>query len=163
MSGDSDPAVWTIANPDVPIGAIQTLVITGRGPPWRRPWYVKLNPVWWLGNHGDPLPPADYDPGRPLWWRTAMWYLRNPLVNFSDFVLGVCDRNYFAWGVAPIRTTAWNDLPEPWRYGFKWTVIDFGLLRLPFVSYVGQHWMFYAGWQVNGNIGFKLNRITRTK
>src|SRR6516165_59257 len=73
----------------------QVNVVTGRTP---MPLSKKLNPLWWFGNHDEPAPPAWYMSGKPQALRTAAWYLRNPLVNFADYVAGVCDKNYTVTG-----------------------------------------------------------------
>ncbi len=130
-----------------------TATVTGRT---LQPWYRKINPIWWLLNDGEPWPPDWQLPGKPYWLRVISWYLRNPLENFSNYIIGVSDRNYTAIGTPPIMVTAWNDVGKT---GWKYSVIHLGALRLPFVSYVGKRWMFYLGWQVGGFMGVKINLL----
>lgn len=53
----------------------------------------KLNPLWWLGNADDPVPPPDwYRPGRRF--RKARRHLRNPLHNFTFYVIGIADKDF---------------------------------------------------------------------
>lgn len=120
---------------------------------------------WFFENDLEPTPPPDYlpdDEDREFKWK----YIRNPAQNFGRWVIGVCDRNYTVVGTAPVRITAWNDLPgwdEPGfehrglLRGWKWSVIKLGWLRLPFVSYTGRYVMWYAGWQAWGFAGGKFN------
>jgi hypothetical protein len=127
--------------------------VTGRT---LQPWYKKINPIWWLKNDGEPWPPDWQLPGYPYWIRVISWYLRNPFSNFGSYVIGVSDRNFTVIGMPPVLTTAWNDLPGG-RTGWKYSIIHLGYLRLPFVSYVGKHVMWYAGWEAGGYFGFKWN------
>jgi hypothetical protein len=131
---------------------IETLHVTGRT---RRPLRKKLSPLWWLMNDAEPWPPDWYLPQRLPPLRVLSWYLRNPLQNFGNYVLGVCDRNFTVRGTAPVMMVMWDDAVPP-RTGWKWSVIRLGVLRLPFISYSGRV-LFYAGWQPNGFFGFKLN------
>lgn len=128
-------------------------IVTGRQ---LKPWTKKINPLWWFGNDDEPTPPEWYMPGSQQWLRVLAWYARNPLENFSNYVIGVSDRNLSVVGMAPIMVVAWNDLPGG-RRGFKWSVIHLGWLRLPFISYVGKYIMWYAGWEYGGFFGFKWN------
>ena len=125
--------------------------VTGR---IRQPWQKKINPLWWFRNDEEPTPPW-YMPGK--WYRVAAWYARNPLQNFSKYVIGVYDRNYTVTGTAPVNVTAWNDIGD--RTGWKFSVISVGWMRLPFASYVGKKWMFYVGTQWWGFSGAKINRL----
>jgi len=47
-------------------------------------FYDKFNPVWWLENADDPLPPAWYRPGDRR--RALKWSFRNPFHNFDHFM-----------------------------------------------------------------------------
>lgn len=121
----------------------------------RQPWSKKINPLWWFQNDEDPLPPDWYLPGNAF--RLPLWYARNPLQNFSKYVVGVYDRNYTVTGTAPVKVTAWNDIGD--KTGWKFSVIKIGLLRLPFASYTGKRFMFYIGWQWWGFLGAKFNLL----
>ncbi len=125
---------------------IETKATTGRV---LRPWSKKVNPLWWFLNDDETST------------NFVFKYIRNPMSNFCDYVIGVCDRNYTYYGTAPVDVTAWNDLPGD-RTGWKWSVIQLGWLRLPFVSYTGKHVMWYAGWEVTGNFGLKFNILHST-
>ena len=52
----------------------------------------KLNPAWWMENSDDPLP-WWWRPEAPLDERKRTWMLRNPLHNFTSYVIGVADRH----------------------------------------------------------------------
>jgi hypothetical protein len=133
-------------------------VVTGRTP---KPWYKKINPVWWLLNDDEqnvdeaPWYHADW----PHWQRALAWNIRNPFQNFRAYVVGVSDRNYTVVGRAPVMTVQRNDLQPP-EYGFQWCVIKLGILRLPFISYSGKHVVWYIGHQPNGFFGAKFNLHT---
>jgi hypothetical protein len=135
--------------------AIETQSFVGRT---LRPWWKKVNPLWWFANDDDPLPPDWELPGKPMWLRVIAWYIRNPLSNFADYVIGVCDRNYSVIGTAPLYATTWADVPESNRTGFKWSLIK-TRIPLPFVSYTGKRVLWYAGWQKSGNFKIKFNLV----
>ena len=134
------------------ITTIETFDVTSRT---KAPLWKKLTPVWWFMNDQEPKPPSWYLPRRKALLRVVSWYLRNPLQNFGNYVLGVCDRNFTVYGTAPVMMVMWDDAVPP-RKGWKWSVIKLGWLRLPFISYSGRV-VFYAGWQPNGFFGFKFN------
>jgi len=131
----------------------QTISVSGRV---KRPIWKKLNPVWWFLNEDEPDPPDWQLPGMPYIIRQLSWYVRNPLHNFGKYVLGVCDRNYTVIGTAPVYATTWSDI-YPAQTGWKLSTIHLGKLRLPFISYAGEHVLWYAGWQWSGFFGFKFN------
>lgn len=137
---------------------LSSATVTGRV---KQPWWKKIQPWWWLMNDEEPRPPADMYQGKPEWLRLLLWYLRNPFQNFGKYVIGVYDRNYTVTGTPPVCVTAWNDMPDC-RLGWKFSVINIGILRLPFVSYVGKRVMWYAGFQWWGFFGFKFN-VLRSK
>ena len=108
----------------------------------------KWNPVWWFGNVDDPVPPDWYRPGSR--WRTVFWQLRNPLHNFTFYVLGVADREFTRTGKFPEAVFA----PDG---GWNWAVTRCGWVRLPFLSFNGERGRFYLGWRERGNFGGKVN------
>lgn len=108
----------------------------------------KWNPVWWLGNADDPVPPDWYRPGSRC--RGVLWQLRNPLHNFTFHVIGIADKCFTRTGKFPDAVFA----PDG---GWNWAVARYGWLRLPFVSYNGERWRFYLGWRERGNFGGKIN------
>ena len=132
--------------------SLEAFHVTGRA---RQPLRRKLSPLWWFMNDQEPNPPPWYLPRRNAPLRAISWYLRNPLQNFGNYVLGVCDRNFTVYGTAPVMLVMWDDAVPP-RTGWKWSVIRLRWLRLPFISYSGRV-LFYAGWQPNGFFGFNLN------
>lgn len=109
----------------------------------------KWNPVWWFGNADDPVPPDWYRPGQGM--RGALWQLRNPLHNFTFYVIGVHDKDFVRLGKQPGKV-----FPE--GYGWNYAVIERGFLRLPFVAYQGRHVRWYALWREKGNFGLKFHR-----
>lgn len=90
----------------------------------------------------------------------AKWWIRNPFHNLFWTVLkwdaGDNARILYArnangsrwWFRAPQRTW-YADSPEPQI-----------LVRLnaPFISYRGSKWELYAGWRINGSLGFACRR-----
>lgn len=107
----------------------------------------KLNPIWWLGNFDDPIPPEWYRPGKRF--RKARWHLRNPFHNFTFYVIGIADKDFTRSGTHPGRV--FN--PEG---GWTRAVSRHRWRRLPFVSYIRNDFKFYAGWRERGNFGLKL-------
>jgi hypothetical protein len=123
----------------------------------RRPWSLKLNPIWWFGNDEEPVPPDWYKPGQWDAWRTFSWYMRNPLQNFGRYVIGVYDRPHWVTGPQPAMENLWSDLHPP-QLGWKWAIIQMSWpIFLPYVSYSGKFVTFYLGWQPSGFFGLKLN------
>ncbi len=116
--------------------------------------WKKLNPIYWFGNDDNPEPEAWYRPDSR--WRKVLWYFRNPLHNFTFYVIGVADRtdrsrigNYPASVFHPDGkgwVKCWTLLAKP-----KW-------LKLPFISYIGPKVKWYFGWRERGNFGLKLTR-----
>jgi len=111
-------------------------------------FYNKLNPVWWLKNSDDPVPPNWYRPDEKH--RKILWSFRNPLHNFDFYVIGVADKKFYRSGQYPKMNSdphgGWDF--EAARYKFIW---------LPFVSYHRDNFDFYLGWRNHGNFGIKLN------
>ena len=108
----------------------------------------KWNPLWWFGNVDDPEPPEWYRPGGP--GRRWLWQLRNPLHNFTFYVIGVADKPFTRTGKFPDAVFA----PDG---GWNRAVARYGWLRLPFVSFNGERGRFYFGWRERGNFGCKVN------
>ncbi|MEW6115663.1 MAG: hypothetical protein AB1553_02025 [Nitrospirota bacterium] len=127
----------------------------------------KWNPCWWFGNENDPVDGRDESgalrhpefpvlvlkvrgwtllnlyvkESSPNWWRRLGWAIRNPLHNFTFFVVGMADR---------------LDNRHPDRVfnpQSGWNII------LPFVSYKGKRWEWYFGWRNRGNFGITLRRV----
>jgi hypothetical protein len=124
-----------------------------------KPWYKKINLIWWFENDDNQTVDEApwYHPEWPEWRRKLIWNVfRNPLQNFRSFVIGVQDRNYTVTGKAPVLTVQRDDLQPP-ETGWQWCILH-TLIPLPFVSYSGSKYLWYAGWQPNGFFGFKFNR-----
>jgi hypothetical protein len=111
-------------------------------------WKKKCNPIWWFGNEEQPAPPDKYRPNNPC--RRVLWYFRNPLNNFTFYIVGIADKPFERVGRTPDKT--FN--PDG---GWNWAVCKRNCLRLPFVSYQHGRFKFYAGWRNRGNLGFKFN------
>lgn len=130
------------------------LEITGRT---LKPWYWKIQPWWWLYNSDEPSPPAWYKPELPQWQRVLRWYIRNPMMNFTNYVIGFSDRNYWVWGQVPVDITDWNDIG---MHGFKFSILKLkSFLWFPYISYSGQSVLWHVGWQPGGNLVFKFNLL----
>ena len=117
-------------------------------------WTKKINPWWWLQNDHEPLAPDWYHPEWPE-WRRNFWFnvIRNPLSNFSAYVIGVKDRDYVIRGTWPVDA---GTLADVGLTGWKWSLIELGWLRLPFVGYASKRILFYTGWAWEGNLGAKF-------
>lgn len=105
---------------------IERIEYTGRVPEsiWK-----KLNPLWWLVgpdgwnaptiNNGTPYLPDVTN----VWLRRFYWFIcRNPLMNFVGFVLGVEDKDYTAFGTAPVDRTTGRDC-SPVQLGWRGAVL----------------------------------------
>jgi hypothetical protein len=108
----------------------------------------KMNPVWWLKNADDPVPPDWYRPGEK--GRALKWSLRNPFHNFTHYVIGVADKPFVRSGRYP------RDISNP-HGGWNFAVTKYKWVRLPFISYRRGRFEFYLGWRVRGNFGIKIN------
>lgn len=111
-------------------------------------FYDKLNPVWWLKNIDDPVPPKWYKPDDRH--RKLKWSFRNPLHNFMFYVIGVADKTFYRSGRFPERVS------DP-RGGWDFDATRYKIIWLPFVSYHRQKFDFYFGWRDRGNFGIKIN------
>ncbi len=109
--------------------------------------YDKLNPVWWLQNADDPVPPAWYQPGNPH--RALKWRFRNPLHNFNFYVIGVADKHFVRSGRYPRR----NSNPHG---GWDFELARRKIVLLPFISYERNWITFYLGWREHGAFGARL-------
>jgi hypothetical protein len=129
------PAVTTVSRPgkvlSPPVRAIQ-----------------KFNPLWSLGNADDPEPPAWYRPESPN--RRWLWQMRNPLHNFTFYVVGVSDKPTSRTGRYP------SDVFAP-DGGWNWAFVRHRFIPLPFFSFNGTVCRFYLGWRESGNLGAKIN------
>jgi hypothetical protein len=110
-------------------------------------FYDKLNPVWWLENADDPVPPKWYLPGDPH--RGLKWRFRNPLHNFDHYVIGVADKQFSRSGRYPER----NSDPHG---GWDFEIAHRKLAVLPFISYERYQITFYFGWREHGAFGIEL-------
>ncbi len=111
-------------------------------------YYNKLNPVWWVENSDEPVPPKWYKPDDRR--RVMKWHFRNPFHNFGNYVIGVADKEFVRSGKYPER----NSRP---RGGWDFAVARRKLVLLPFISYQRGSFNFYFGWREHGNFGIKLN------
>ncbi len=110
-------------------------------------FYDKLNPVWWLENADEPVPPAWYLPDDKH--RVAKWHFRNPFHNFDFYVIGVADKKFVRSGRYPER----NSNPHG---GWDFEIARRKLALLPFLSYE-KHWgTFYLGWRESGAFGAEM-------
>lgn len=120
---------------------IETITTPGIG---LRPWYKKINPIWWFGNDEAPA--------------TATFtykYLRNIAQNFRWYVIGVVDRPHSIKGPQPAMKNLWTDAPPTPGHasGWKWAIVA-GFL--PYVSYSKGSFAFYLGWQPWGGFGIRV-------
>jgi hypothetical protein len=117
---------------------IESVKVTGRSP---QPFWKKLNPLWWFLNDGEQTVDGApwYKPDYPWLIRYLFWnFLRNPMMNFRNYVIGVGDRNYEVIGKAPAMTIQRDDLAPP-ELGWQWSMIRLRCgFFLPFSSYCGE-------------------------
>ena len=111
-------------------------------------YYNKLNPVWWVENSDEPVPPEWYKPDDRR--RVMKWHFRNPFHNFDNYVIGVADKKFVRSGKYPERNSNRNG---DWDF----EVARRKLVLLPFLSYQRGGFNFYFGWRERGNFGIKLN------
>jgi hypothetical protein len=114
-------------------------------------FYDKLNPVWWVENSDEPIPPKWYKPDDKH--RVMKWHFRNPFHNFSFYVIGVADKEFVRSGKYPER----NSSPHG---GWDFEVARRKLVLLPFISCQRGSFNFYFGWREHGSFGIKLNVST---
>ena len=118
-----------------------------------RPWYKKINPLWWFGND-EAAPDSTF----------VYKYLRNPAQNFRWYVIGFADRPHSVTGRAGTMVTdsgiiqtilnkRSDNRPTP-ETGFQYSFIN-GFW--PFVSYSSKHFTAYIGWEPRGGFGILVN------
>jgi hypothetical protein len=107
----------------------------------------KWNPARWFGNADDPEPPEWYKPDDPA--RQRKWLLRNPLHNFTFYVIGAADKPFERVGRHP------RDVFNP-EGGWNFATARHRYWRFPFVSYTRGRFAMYWGWRERGNFGVKL-------
>lgn len=129
-------------------GGWTKLTVSGRKP---IPPGTKLNPLWWIGNDWDVVPPSWFYPEKSARWRAFMWWWRNPFENFKRWVCGVGDLNYTVRLIGDSWWTTGNVTNRNWEVG----LID-GFL--PWLSYSGDKFEFYIGWQPVGVAAIKCAR-----
>jgi hypothetical protein len=113
--------------------------------------WQKFNPVWWLENSDDPVPPAWYLPDNKH--RVTKWHFRNPFHNFDFYVIGVADKKF-------TRSGRYPDVIANPHGGWNFAVARCKIILLPFVSYQRGKFEFYLGWRERGDFGTKLNYST---
>ncbi|MDD5140364.1 MAG: hypothetical protein PHY43_08930 [Verrucomicrobiales bacterium] len=111
-------------------------------------FYNKINPIWWFGNADEPRAPDWYRPNSSF--RNVAWYFRNPLANFSNYVIGIGDKESVRSGRYP------KQIGNPCG-GWNFAVSHRHILYLPFIDYKRGRFEFYFGWREHGNFGIKLN------
>lgn len=111
-----------------------------------------MNVLWKIFGNNDDWPPPDwYMPGERERKRKLYWLMRNPLHNFTFYIIGVAGKPF-------VRTGKFSqDVFNP-DGGWNLAVTAYKWFRLPFVSYLGRSVKFYIGWRERGNFGFKLTR-----
>ena len=114
----------------------------------------KCNPIWWFKNDDDPSPPTHLWDGKPEWYRMLRWWLRNPLHNFTHYVIGWVDtyasihemvfvsRYVYVKGGSPVRERRVFRAGS-WSFTFPW----------PYIKYESPNFTFYFGWRKSGAFG----------
>ncbi len=123
-------------------------------------WYNKINPLWWWGDYDDGWC-GRKDPGMQ-WWRdkhcpngcttlcAVKWMIRNPLHNFTFYVIGFADRD--------ITTAGEYNIFAPLGWYFTHRILRDSFIKLPWVSYNGNKWQAYLGWRERGDFGLAFRR-----
>ena len=109
----------------------------------------KLNPCWWLWNdddhHGYLGHPFYVGKNWPEWFKLFHWlFIRNPLHNFTHYVIGIADR-------PDILDRRKRYDTEKWDFLWPW----------PFARYRGRWIEFYIGWRSWGAWGGPTIRRNR--
>mgnify|MGYP004400924571 FL=1 len=112
----------------------------------------KINPWFWWGNNDDPEPPDWYRPDDSN--RTRKWYVRNPLHNFTFYVMGIADLKFKRIGNHP------GEVFNP-DGGWNWAISHARLFPMPYVSYRRGRTQMYFGWRERGNFGITLRRMKK--
>ena len=97
------------------------------------------------GVYGD----ANWNPlEEKTWKRRIMWWLRNPLHNFTFYTLGNMhkDVTVYGWPTVDVFTPAG---------GFCFSLAKTDKMWYPFISYIGA-FKFYIGWRMGNSFGIKL-------
>lgn len=111
-----------------------------------RPWWRKINPLWWLGNDERSAV------GNTFYYK----YVRNFAQNFRWYVIGLADRPHLVTGRAPIcnKRSDLRPAESGWQYSF---VHLLGVPLLPWVCFASRRLTFYFGWEPDGGFGILLN------
>lgn len=143
----------------------------------------KLNPLWWLQNDDDPIVPDWFKSPLSFISDQSYWmYLRNPLHNFTNYIIGIRDiKKKWRYGIAPedvfkkdggLNLTFFLYVPDVFQsillaiialLALIFGSISLGVLFVlmvfrPFVSWIGKY-KFYLGWREKGAFGFKLTNL----
>lgn len=104
----------------------------------------KWNPLWWVQNSREPLPPPDYRPTSR--WRNLGWFLRNNFNNFKMFVAGIADKDHWVCGLEP---------GAPYKPGWNFLLSGVHVYWRPWVSHGGRCITWGFGWKPSGQLGAK--------
>jgi len=137
---------------------VKKVFVKGEPPKYPNPpkWW-KFGKLFWyiFGNSDDPEPPINYLPNKPFWLRTLLWYLRNPLHNFTFYVIGCKHKDRIVHGKEPSKVFV--------EQGWNWYIgrpVDSKWRWLPFISYqrkIGRKtFQFYIGFRLGTCFGFKF-------
>jgi hypothetical protein len=112
---------------------------------------VTMNP---FGNRDEPIAPEWFRPHLRPWLRNLLWHFRNPLHNFTHYVIGIAGREF----------TVTRSCPDSDNDGFAdgggWLrcTLQYGGGSRPYVSYAGRS-HFYIGFHpASGKFGVRLTR-----
>lgn len=101
----------------------------------------RINPVWWAS-----------DIMRNPNWPWLIWFLRNPMCNFHNVIIGIAHKERT---VAYARGVGWTFV-DGWNWGYV-QATD-GWLKRPFISYRGRWIECMIGWKTSGAFGYSLRR-----
>ena len=77
-------------------------------------------------------------------WKAFWWWLRNPLHNFTHYVIGVADQEHTYVG------------PDMDSQGFIKAYVLYNGRKLPFYAFNYKGLFSYIGWRPSGGFGIKL-------
>ena len=85
------------------------------------------------------------------------WWLRNPLHNFTWYVLGIAHFSTLRFDE--------NETEQPgWNFSYSVIAVEYEFLkdkapRYYFFHYIGKRFEFYLGWRGTGAFGAKFRRV----
>jgi hypothetical protein len=121
-------------------------------------WRAGIDPS---ANRDEPDPPPWFPDKHPIWPRRLLYlgcYMRNPLHNFTHYVVGIAGKPFT---VAGSRADSDNDGFAD-QGGWLHCTLHCNGGRPPYVSYSGWCHFYAGGHPSSGKLGLRLTRSLRT-